>query len=132
MADISKITAIDGTTYNIKDAVARSTLNTQAHIFYVVGPNTDSTAGTWTGSISGLTAYYDGLTVIYVPYTNPGTSVTTLNINSLGAKTCYSTNEEPLTSYHYFAGTPILLTYMNNIWRRADYGADASIEVIRL
>ena len=48
---------------------------------YIVGPDTDTTAGTWTGTYSGITEYNDGLTIIYVPKV-AGASTTTLNINN--------------------------------------------------
>lgn len=94
------------------------------NLYYVVGPSTDTTAGTWTGTIEGLTAYYDGLTLLYVPAIK-GASTTTLNINGLGAKTCYQTNTTKLTT-HYAVGTPILFTYKDNYWRRADYDANSN------
>lgn len=93
-------------------------------VYYVEGPSTDTTAGTWTGTIEGLTVYYDGLTIIYVPAV-AGASTTTLNINGLGAKTCYYTNTSALTT-HFSVGTPILLTYVNNAWRRADYDSNTN------
>ena len=74
---------------------------------FVVG--TGSTAGTWLGSLDGLTEYYDGLLILYKPSVK-GASTTTLNINSLGAKTCYLTNTTKLTT-HYPANQPILLSY---------------------
>lgn len=86
---------------------------------YIVGPDTDTTKGTWTGSYSGITAYTDGLTIIYVPKV-AGASTTTLNINGLGAKTCHYTGSSNLTT-HYAVGTPILLTYVGGYWKRADY-----------
>lgn len=93
-------------------------------VYYVEGPSTDTTVGTWTGTIDGLTAYYDGLTIIYVPAV-AGASTTKLNINGLGAKTCYYTNTSALTT-HFSVGTPILLTYINNAWRRADYDSNTN------
>ena len=74
---------------NASDALANlgGTPKTQA-IPYIVGPDTDTTAGTWTGTCEDITAYVDGLTIIYVPKV-AGASTTTLNINGLGAKTCY-------------------------------------------
>ena len=108
VADAKKVLGIDGS----------------IPIYYVQGPSTDTTAGTWTGSITGLTAYYDGLTILYVPAV-AGASATTLNINSLGAKTCYYTNTSALTT-HYSVGTPILLTYRDNAWRRADYNSNTT------
>ena len=94
-------------------------------IHYVEGPTTDTTAGTWTGTINGITELYDGLTIIYVPAVKGGSSTTTLNINGLGAKTCYYNNTSIITT-HYSAGTPILLTYRNNCWRRADYNSNTT------
>lgn len=91
---------------------------------YIVGPSTDTTAGTWTGSYTGITSYTDGLTIIYVPAV-AGASTTTLNINGLGAKTCYYTGTSKLTT-HYAVGTPILLTYSGDSWKRADYNSDSN------
>ena len=92
--------------------------------YFVVGPDTDTTAGTWTGTIDGLTAYYDGLTVIYVPHV-AGASNTYLNINGLGAVLCYYSGTTKLTT-HYPVGTPILLTYYGERWRRADYDSNST------
>lgn len=74
---------------------------------YIVG--TGSTAGTWLGALDGLTAYYDGLLILYKPSV-AGASTTTLNINSLGAKTCYINNTTKLTT-HFPANQPVLLVY---------------------
>ena len=86
---------------------------------YIVGPSTDKTAGTWTGTCTGITEYSDGLTIMYVPAV-AGASTTTLNINGLGAITCYYNNSNKMTT-HYAVGTPILLTYVGGYWKRADY-----------
>jgi len=63
-------------------------------IYYVVGGGSD-TAGVWTGTIADLTEYYDGLTIVFVPAIG-GAATTTLNINNLGAKTCYITADQKL------------------------------------
>lgn len=89
---------------------------------YIVGPSTDTTAGTWTGTSDAITEYVDGLTIIYVPAV-AGASTTTLNINDLGAKTCYFTNTTKLTT-HFSVGTPIIFTYSGGAWKRADYDAN--------
>ena len=94
------------------------------NIFYVTGGEND-TAGVWTGYIENLESYYDGLTILYVPTANGGSSSTTLNINSLGAKTCYRHNTSALTT-NYSVGTPILFTYRSNAWRRADYNSNTT------
>lgn len=94
-------------------------------IHYVEGPTTDTTPGTWTGTINGITELYDGLTIIYVPAVAGKSPTTTLNINGLGEKVCYCTNTSIITT-HYSVGTPILLTYRNNCWRRADYNSNTT------
>lgn len=87
---------------------------------YIKGPSTDTTAGTWTGSYSGITAYTEGLTILYVPAV-AGASTTTLNLNNLGAKTCYISGSNTKLTTHYPVGTPIIFTYYNNGWRRAEF-----------
>lgn len=100
--------------------------NAQQAIPYIVGPATDTTTGTWTGTHDSITALADGLTIIYVPAVAGGSSTTTLNINGLGAKTCYLTNTTKLTT-HFSVGTPIMLTYIGGTWKRADYNSDNKV-----
>ena len=88
----------------------------------IIGSSSDTVAGIWTGQHSEIDRYEDGLTIIYIPKV-AGASTTTLNINGLGAKTCYYSGNSKLTTY-YPAGTPILFTYYNDGWRRADYDAN--------
>ena len=101
------------------------TKHTQA-IPYIEGPSTDTTAGTWTGTCDKITAYADGITILYVPAV-AGASTTTLDINGLGARTCYFTNTSKLTT-HFAVGTPILLTYKGGYWKRADYDSDSNTQ----
>lgn len=102
------------------------TKKTQA-IPYIVGPTTDTTEGQWTGSYSGITAYEEGLTIIYVPAVG-GASNTKLNINELGEVPCYYSGTSKLTT-HFAAGTPIMFTYRTigttAGWRRADYNSNS-------
>lgn len=91
---LSKVTLPSGDSYNLS-------------VPYIVG--TGSTAGTWLGSLDNLTEYYDGLLILYKPAV-AGASTTTLNINSLGAKTCYVNNTTKLTT-HFPVNQPILLVY---------------------
>ena len=93
-------------------------------VFYVEGPDTD-TAGVWTGTIPGLEEYSDGLTMIYVPAVAGVSGGVTLNLNGLGAVPCYYTGSSALTT-HYAAGTPILFTYREGGWRRADYNSNTT------
>lgn len=92
----------------------------------IVGPSTDTTAGTWTGTTDAFSAYANGLTIIYVPAV-AGASTTTLNINGLGAKTCHFTNTSKLTT-HFAVGTPIMFTYYGGYWKRADYDSNSNTQ----
>ena len=89
-------------------------------VYYVAG-NTTGTAGTWTGTNSDITEYYDGLVVNYKVGIAGGASTTTLNINDLGAKTCYLIGTGKLTN-QYAVGTMVLLSY--NATKDAFYSAD--------
>ena len=93
-------------------------------VYYVEG-NTTGTKGTWTGSNSDITAYYDGLTVNY-KIGIAGASTTTLNINGLGAKTCYLRGTTKITT-HYAVGTMVLLSYnaTTDAFYSADYDANS-------
>ena len=106
--DIWAIADADGntisTTYTKKDQA----------IPYIVGSDTDETPGTWTGSCSAITEYVEGLTIIYVPKVNNAEN-TTLKINNLAAVPCSiaaSTNIEE----NYYSGSPILFTYLDDMW----------------
>ena len=94
-----------------------------APLYYVVG-NTTGTAGTWTGTISGLTAYYDGLTIRYKQGIAGATNVY-LNINSLGDKQIYRYGGARLTT-HWPVGTISTLTYNssdNRFYATPDYNS---------
>ena len=94
MASLDQIELPDGSNYNLS-------------VPYIVG--TGSTAGTWLGALDNLTAYYDGLLILYKPSV-AGAATTTLNINGIGAKTIYTNGANKLTT-HYSANQPILLVY---------------------
>ena len=81
--------------------------STSVSIPFVVG--TGTTAGKWLGTLEGLTEYYDGLLFLYKSPV-AGASTTTLDLNGLGAKTCYANSTTKLTT-HYPANQPILLVY---------------------
>ena len=109
MADyISQVTLPDNQTYYLS-------------IPYVTG--TGTTAGTWTGNLPGLTAYYDGLTILYKSPV-AGSTTTTLNLNGIGAKICYL-NDATLLTTHYPANQPFILIYSENknngCWTASDY-----------
>lgn len=71
--------------------------------------NSGGTSGTWTGSSSDITSYYDGLLIRY-DINTAGATTTTLNINSLGAKTVYRRTTSKITT-HFPVGSSILLVY---------------------
>lgn len=118
--------AVSGTALTTSIGWNRIMTSNQA-IPYIVGPTTDTTAGTWTGTCEDITTYVDGLTIIYVPKV-AGASTTTLNINGLGAKTCYYTNSSRLTT-HFSVNTPIMLTYIGGTWKRADYDSNTNTQI---
>lgn len=76
---------------------------------FVVG-NSSGTAGVWTGTLDGLTAYYDGLSINYLIKLRGGTTTTTLNLNGLGAKTVYRGATSILTT-HYAVNWVVQLVY---------------------
>jgi hypothetical protein len=73
---------------------------------------TGTVAGTWLGTLDGLTGYYDGLMILY-KINIKGASTTTLNLNSLGAKTCYIYGTIKLAT-QYPVNSIILLVYSAN------------------
>ena len=100
---------------------ANITIGTASNgVFYIAG--TGSTAGTWLGSHSGITSYYTGLTIAYkIPV--KGADTTTININSLGAKTI-KRNDGNLTT-HVPVNSVILLVYDGTYFRWSDYDANS-------
>lgn len=90
--------------------------------YYVAGSDTDE-AGVWTGTINGLTAYYDGLNIIYVNGVVGKSGGSTLNINGLGDIPCYfiDNGSQKVVTTHYPVGTPIKLTYVDGRFISADY-----------
>lgn len=116
---------------NVTDALDYIPTPPTEAIPYIEGSTSD-TAGAWTGTYAGIDEYTNGLTIIYVPKVagvdNESGYDTTLNINSLGAKPCYFTNSTQLTT-HFSVGTPILFTYVDDCWKRADYNSDTNTKI---
>lgn len=82
MADIKQV-VIDGTTYNLKDPIARSCI-----AFGEV--DSTSTATAFTATIPGITEYFDGLAIMLKNGVVTSASGFTININGLGAKHSYN------------------------------------------
>lgn len=121
MSDLPLVATYDSGGNNIAATYAKKTEG----IYYIKG--TGTTAGTWTGRHADITAYYDGLTIAY--HTNiAGASTTTLNINGLGAKTCYLRGTTKVTT-HYGVNTVIMFTYITvsgtGRWVTSDYDANS-------
>ena len=121
---ISQIQTPDGVLYTLYD---RNAARKEEAIYYVEGSSGD-TAGTWTGTLPGLSEYFQGLTIIYVPKVAGSANGCTLNINTIATKPCYVSEGTVMTT-EFAAGTPILLTYMGNRWSRAD--SDQHVRVTR-
>lgn len=114
MADISKITTLDGTTYNLKDTTARY------YLPYGVCDTAAATAAK-TVSIDGITAYTAGMTIaVKFTYANSKASPT-LNVNSLGAKSIYQYGTTAAAgtaaTTGWQAGAVVILVYDGTGWQ---------------
>ena len=87
---------------------------------FVVGTQTAATNG-WTGSVPGLTAYYDGLTIdYYLPFAGTS-SAATLNLNSLGACKVWNGRGRSNTTTHFPQYSIIRLTYYGGAFYASAY-----------
>lgn len=105
-------------TVNGNSLLGAGDIVTPLGVYYIEG-NTTGSDGVWTGTHSDITAYYNGLTVVY-RIGRAGAGTTTLNINNLGAGIIYryyldGSNTSKLTT-HYRAGTVVVLTYRDGYW----------------
>ena len=98
-------------------------------VFYIEGSGTVDTTNkvaTWTGSHDDITAYYNGLTILYKLGVAASTT-TTLNINSLGAVTVVR-NATTALSTVYPVDSIILLVYTTDdgtaYWKAHEYDAN--------
>lgn len=105
MADVSQIKLPNNTTYTVKDAY-------KSGIYTVIGTQTAAT-GAWTGVLHGVSALYDGLTIMYyLPYAGSGNATLNLTLDSgstTGAVNCYYHTSRLTT--HYGKGSNIVMTY---------------------
>jgi len=93
MADLSKITLPNGSTYDLKDSTARSKTDV---------PVCTTAAGT-AAKVAVCTHYYiatDSYTPILIQNTNTAASALTLNINSQGAKPMWINGAASSSSNH--------------------------------
>lgn len=75
---------------------------------------TASGTDTYTTTITGVTAYTDGDAYI-IQFTNGNTDTSTLNINSLGARSLYRNNDGSIIGGDIVAGGEMLCVYDNTI-----------------
>ena len=92
------------------DGVQGALYETKAAKEFFSITNSGTTAGTWLGSHSDISTYFDGMTIAFYQNNIAGASTTTININSLGAKTIYYANDSKLTT-HYGKRSLIMLQY---------------------
>lgn len=126
-------TKVDYATKDGDGNVITDTYAKKANGVYYVEGNTTGTAGTWTGTNTDIESYYDGLVVNY-KIGIAGASTTKLNINELGAKTCYLRENDKKITTHYAVGTMVLLSYNSttDAFYSADYDAnDLGVRVYR-
>ena len=95
---------------------------------YLIDGTGNTTEGTWEGTNSRITSYYDGLTVIFKVGIAGISDGTTLNINNLGAKACYLRGTTKVTT-HYAVGTMVIFTYnaTTDAFYSSDYDANSSV-----
>lgn len=84
MADISSVTLPNGSSYDIKDKIARASIK-----FGKV--NSTSTSTAFTATVEGITELYDGVAVYLTNGVVTSASGCTLDVNGLGAKPMYYT-----------------------------------------
>ena len=114
MADISKVTTLDGNTYDIKDTKARKGL-----LYGVCGTAAGTAAKTV--SIDGIASLEAGLTIaVKFTYANTAASPT-LNVNSLGAKNIYQYGTTvaagTAATTGWQAGHVVILVYDGTGWQ---------------
>lgn len=99
-------------------------------VYYIEG--TGSTTGTWLGSHSGITEYYNGLMLAYKIPIAGNSSGTTLNINNLGAITVRKNNNTAISTT-FPVNSVIFLVYTTDsgtaYWKAHDYDANTRYTV---
>ena len=111
---LTAIKTVDGATSGLDadtlDGVEGALYETKADKEFFSITNSGTTAGTWLGSHSDITAYFDGMTIAFYQNNIAGANTTTININNLGAKTIYYANDSKLTT-QYGKRALIMLQY---------------------
>lgn len=124
MADISQITLPSGTTYDIKDAVARAAQG-NAKVFYGTCNTTAETVAKIISCDSSFTAQsLTNGTIIFITFSffnKPVGGDTTFNVNNTGAKNVYRIEDS--RSYNdWEAGETVGFIFINDAWFLIDGG----------
>lgn len=117
----------NGTSWQVLDAGDADTLDgkhftdikNEIEIKYATASGTN----TYTVTISGITAYTEGLSV-KIKFTNANTGASTLNINSLGAKSIVKSNGNALSSGNIKAGQICHLVYTGSVFQLLGEGGE--------
>ena len=92
--------------------------------YFIEGNNNeDDILGQWTGEHSSIDNYKDNDVIIYIPNINGNEDKTTLNINNLGERDIYDTDDTIITN-QYNKDNMLLMIYIGNTetghWRVID------------
>lgn len=128
MADISRITDINGATYDIKDTKARNLLP------YIIGTQASAT-NAWTG-VAPFSSLAAGQAVIFhLPFdgtSSPATlNLTLSNSTTTGAKNVLSLNDTAVTN-NFPGGSDLFMVYDGTSWKVSAAEGGGGVEVIRL
>lgn len=96
-----------------------SDIKNEIEIKYATASGTNN----YTVTISGITAYTEGLSV-KIKFTNANTGASTLNINGLGAKNIVKSNGNPLSSGNIKAGQICHLVYTGSVFQLLGEGGE--------
>lgn len=110
MTDISKIKLPNGSEYDLVSKKTRGIYRGQIE--------STSTATAFTVTIDGITEYYDGLTLSIRNPVITSAANCTLNVNNLGAKRIWASQQNTFVSTSILKGAQFLFTYdgINDRW----------------
>ena len=115
----NKLTAGTGISITHATDNTSTTIANTAPLYFVDGTNT-ATSGAWTGNLpTGVTKYYNGLTIRFRLSASPSGNAT-LQLGSLAACPVYINQNSRVTT-HYPKGSILTLTYYGGNWYMANY-----------
>lgn len=109
MADVSKITASDGVSYDILSKTTRGIV--------IATMDSGTSATNFKVTATGITALYDGLTIMCKNTNKASATGFTVNLNNLGAKRARSSNSNGYATTEWALNTSFIFTYdLANDW----------------